>query len=268
MTDQDTSAPELVEEKPSEAALEPNNEASKNDADQVQDNPQDDDHEGDEDGSDEGKEARKKRSRSSRYRDKITALEERISILNQRLEKSAEPTERPKLDDYADYDDYEAARVEWGFKKATSEIRAADAKEELEAVQRERIETLASDHKMRESEAKKVIPDYDQVISNYKGQAPKDHVAAIILESDKSALLKYHFASNPRKLAEINSMSPLSAAREIGRLETSLSSPKSKTQTDAPAPSGALKGGTSPSKSTNEMSVSDLENAFRKKGLI
>jgi molecular chaperone GrpE (heat shock protein) len=79
---------------------------------------------------------------------------------------------------------------------------------------------------MRESEAKKVIPDYDQVISNYKGQAPKDHVAAIILESDKSALLKYHFASNPRKLAEINSMSPLSAAREIGRLEASLSSPK------------------------------------------
>ena len=61
-------------------------------------------------------------------------------------------------------------------------------------------------------------------------------VADEILNSEKSALLQYHLAGNPAKLDELNGLSRLNLAREIGRLEGRLYLPAARTATEASPP--------------------------------
>ena len=68
----------------------------------------------------------------------------------------------------------------------------------------------------------------------------------MIKASEKSALLAYHLANNPDKLAELNRMGDRERAREIGRLEASLKLPEGKKQTSAPPPPSTLRGGAAP----------------------
>jgi hypothetical protein len=71
-------------------------------------------------------------------------------------------------------------------------------------------------------------------------------VEHLILDSDKSAHLVYHLAKNPERLAKLNAMNEREAAREVGRLESRLSLPNSRTQTRAPTPKTPPRGGSAP----------------------
>ena len=115
------------------------------------------------------------------------------------------------------------------------ELRQADFRREREIAHIERIE-----------EARETITDFDAVMATMKGVTIRDDVIEEIKASDKSPLLAYHLAKNPDKLRELNSMSTVELAREIGRLEGSLRMPAGKKQTTAPPPPGNLKGGAAP----------------------
>jgi hypothetical protein len=108
-----------------------------------------------------------------------------------------------------------------------------------------RPEAVAA-HLARIDEAKQRIGDFDQVIRS-GGQVPiAPGVADEILNSEKSALLQYHLAGNPNKLAELNGLSGLNLAREIGRLESRLHLPAAKTVTEASPPLADVRGGAAP----------------------
>ena len=68
------------------------------------------------------------------------------------------------------------------------------------------------------------------------------------MASEKSALLAYHLAKNPDKLAELNRMSDRERAREIGRLEATLKLPEGKKQTTAPPPPSTAEGRCGPAR--------------------
>ncbi|WNJ88470.1 hypothetical protein [Bosea sp. 685] len=113
----------------------------------------------------------------------------------------------------------------------------------------ERMSDLVEDFNDRVADAVKVIPDFRDVVGKTTDRTHpvSPVVGQLILESEKGALLQYHFARNPADLRRLNGLSPLGAAREIGKIEARLSLAKSTTATRAPPPVTAPKGGASPS---------------------
>jgi hypothetical protein len=101
-------------------------------------------------------------------------------------------------------------------------------------------------HLERLKETRGTVTDFDRVMAKMNGVQVRDELIDEIKSSDKSALLAYHLASHPDKLAELNHMSDGARAREIGRLEASLKMPSGKKQTTAPPPPSTLRGGAAP----------------------
>ena len=98
----------------------------------------------------------------------------------------------------------------------------------------------------RQTAARAALPDYDQVVGGADIPVAR-HVAEVLLDSDQGPALAYHLAKNPDVAAKLNGLSPVAAAREIGRIEAGLSAPPA-TQaapaarlSTAPTPPGHLK---------------------------
>jgi len=88
----------------------------------------------------------------------------------------------------------------------------------------------------REEAARDKYDDFEQVAYNPK--LPITNVMAeTIQSSDIGPELAYYLGSNPKEADRISRMTPLSQAKEIGRIEAKLASaPPIKKTTSAPAP--------------------------------
>jgi hypothetical protein len=146
--------------------------------------------------------------------------------------------QRPDPGDFDKYDDYIDALTDWKADQAVSKRMEADSTRKV-------AETRAQTFAERQVQARTTMPDYDEVVGG--SDTPiANHVGESILESDLGPQLAYHFAKNPDALMRLNSMSPTAAAREIGRLEATLSSkpaaPAAPTKkvSNTPAPAGTL----------------------------
>lgn len=174
--------------------------------------------------------------------------------------------EPPKEDDYGgDWFAYERALTAYEADKriATREIRrqAQNAQQTHQSAQRE----LIQDYQDRQHEARAAITDFDEVMKGASSLKVSPAVGQLLLESEKSAVIEYHLAKNTALLDRLNAMSPLAAAKEIGRLEDRLSLPNPKTATKAAPPIAAPKGGAAPTVDLSKMSMADYV-AYRKKG--
>ena len=168
-------------------------------------------------------------------------VEDDGAALNRAIVK--EIGEPPKEADYnGDYIAYERALTAYESAKI---IVSRDVKRQMESAksrQTQAQQEAFEDHLERVSEARKAIPDFDTVLKSAANVETADHVQHLIIESDKSHLLIYHLAQNPGKVAQLNEMSPVSAARELGRIEARLSLAKPNTATKAPSPARPLSG--------------------------
>jgi len=120
-------------------------------------------------------------------------------------------------------------------------------------------------HDERVLDAKDTITDFDEVVAKVGHLDIRNEVINEIISSDQSALLTYHLALHPEKLQALNGMTSRELAREIGRLEGSLSKPAAKKQTTAPPPLTPLKGGAAGSFDPEKASMDDYV-AKRKAG--
>jgi hypothetical protein len=212
----------------------------------------------DEDEQDEDDGKPRKRSRTKRLQARMQALTAENERLSAALTRREAAAQAPKEADFnGDYAAYDRAQRAFEVKQA---IREADAERDTETrarVQAEIAQERAAIYRERVQEVIEVIPDFEKVIS--AANVPiRDEVADLIQESEKGPQLAYHLAKNPAQLRELNRMSPLSAAREIGRLEARLSLPTPKTTTKAPAPVTSVKGGAKPAPQLGK-TMSDYE---------
>lgn len=173
--------------------------------------------------------------------------------------------EPPKEDDFnGDWFAYERALNAYETDKriVTRDLRkqAAQAK----GLQQRHTSLLVQDFQDRQREARAGISDFDKVVSAATTPVPT-YVQQLILESEKGAVIQYHLAKNPETLDRINRLSPLSAAKEIARLEDRLALPNPKTATKAAAPISSPKGGASPSIDLSKLSMEDYVK-LRSKG--
>lgn len=146
--------------------------------------------------------------------------------------------QRPVPADFEKYDDYIDALTDWKAEAAVAKRMEADSTRKV-------AETRAQTFAERQTQARTAMPDYDEVVGGSETPIAQ-HVGEAILESDLGPQLAYHFAKNPDALMRLNGMSPVQAAREIGKLEATLSAkpaaPAAPTKkvSNAPVPAGTM----------------------------
>lgn len=195
------------------------------------------------DASDKGK-----KSGLTRLKERLSEREARIAALEAQLLAKRDDAKPPRLEDFSDYEAYDAARMSWAAENAALRVSMKTHEAELAQVKGEAQSILLNAHMARVEDARKSLDDWDAVIS----KANDIHVSAglqrSIVESEKSALLLYHLAQRPGEVAQLEAMPPEQRARRLGQIEARLSFPSKRTETNAPPPVAGLKGGSSPIK--------------------
>ena len=167
--------------------------------------------------------------------------EREAAYWRQQAQTPAKAPEAPKVEDFRSYDEYEDAmqrhRIDEGVQRATAKTAEQQAERFTQQAQSAAQET----YNQRVSETVARIPDFVEVVG--KSQVPMSPaLAEALMESDRGPELVYHLAKNPAEAERLNSMSVRQMDREIGRLETALTSkaappaPPAARTTSAPAP--------------------------------
>lgn len=189
---------------------------------------------------------KKRLSGSARKTLQIQELKRTVEELRAKLSSgpNVQQAAPPKFEDYPDFEAYDAARLQYAVTHALDAKARGETQDRAAVAERQLHERVIEDHVRRQADARKVFDDYDKVIA-----AATDPVAASVAEavitSEKSELLQYHLAARPALVRELNGLAPIDVARRIGQIEARLSYPKPRTETNAPAPVGGLKGGSS-----------------------
>lgn len=223
-----------------------------------------DEAEGDEadaDDEDKGEAKPKKPSRSERYKRQIERLNAELRARDQGGPRGGLTDDavaakvetiigkKPDQKDFGDdYIGFERAVNAYEVDKRLTTREVKKQGETQAAAQAEMRREMQEDHLERVEDFRKTAKDFDKVLKSAADSklGANATVEDLVLESDKSAHLVYFLAKNPGQLDKLNAMTEREAAREIGRIESRLSLPSPKTQTQAPKPVKPLKGGAAP----------------------
>lgn len=227
--------------------------------------------EGDKPAGEDESDVEKPKRRSGYERMKRRALMAEAELANARLKSLDAPETKsddkaPREEDFGgDWGKFVAATAAYEASKAVKETLRADKQETLKdrasGIQRE----VMADFEERAEAYKATAKDFDEVVGKFVQGGGKfaDHVRDLVVDSDKGPELAYFLAKNPSKAIELNTMSPLRAAREIGALETTLSRPPTKA-TRATPPVSAPKGGTAPPQDQNSILDAWMKKTYGK----
>jgi len=190
----------------------------------------------------------KRLSGYDRMKRKNQYLQSEILRLREEASRPAAKDEdkAPREEDFnGDWGKYIAATAAYEAAKAVKGTLAESQKSAQETRIAELRSEVLSDFEERTEAFKSKATDFDQVVSGFvdKGGKFSDAVRELVMESEVGPQLTYHLAKNPSIASKLNSLPPLQAAKEIARLEDTLSKPSTKV-TRAPPPVNAPKGGT------------------------
>lgn len=161
---------------------------------------------------------------------------------------STDAPAKPTKADFATDEDYFEALADYKAEQKVSAFREQSQAERAQEADAKETATKLDLYRERVQQASDALPDYDAVVGASEVPAAT-HVLESILDSDVGPQLAYHLAKNPDVLERLNGMTPIQAAREIGRLETQVTAnaapppPPTKRTTQAPPPINPVRGG-------------------------
>jgi hypothetical protein len=210
----------------------------------------------------------KKRNGYDRLRRKNQYLQSEILRLREEASKpAAYDSKAPREEDFnGDWGKYIAATAAYEAAKAVKDTLTAQQQEQNKSKVAELQSEVHEEFEERSEAFKAKAPDFDEVIGKFVDSGGKlsDVVRDLILDSDVGPEAAYFLAKNPRLAKDLNSLAPLQAAKEFGKIEATLSRPQRKA-TSAPPPIKPPSGGASPpDKNPADMSMGEYV-AWRKK---
>jgi hypothetical protein len=162
-------------------------------------------------------------------------------IAEGRGQPEAKEEAEPNADDY-DYGEsdpkYIRAMIDHGVKRGLDTARQ-------EMAQQQQLQAEERAWEAAQDAARSEYPDFDEIVTEGAAEGRwvcTPEMAQVIRTSDAGGKLAYRLASNPEEARRIASLNPLSQARELGRLEASLSAkpaepaPQPVRTTNAPTP--------------------------------
>lgn len=179
--------------------------------------------------------------------------------VEQQLREQAEAKAReiePQRESFRDDDTYLQAQIEHLAEKKAAEKLAQRERQ----TQQER--TAEAFHEKAEKALTK-YPDFQAVISN-PALTINESMAEFITDSDAGAEIAYHLGKNPTRAADIASMSPIKAARELTKLEAELAAKPKPQPSNAPAPISPIEGKSGGSKDPADMTDAEFA-AYRRR---
>lgn len=230
------------------------------------DDPDGEDPEGDKDGEEP---AAEKPKRKGGFQKKIDALTRKNHELAERLaalekgghEKTEKPAakadnaddSKPRQEDFDDFDDFVEKLTDWKLlqhEKAKS-AQAAEAE-------------AAKGWKERVKEARKQFADYDEVLEAAEDIQVPEVLRTALIEAGPAVV--YHLAKHPEEAERIANLNPVTAARELGKIEASLATaekkappPQPKKPSSAPKPLSPLAGSGNVPRSIHDYDGEDFE---------
>jgi hypothetical protein len=210
----------------------------------------------------------KSKLRREKQQARETALKQRVSDLEAQLatadrNKPLADGLGPKPDrtKYEDEADYAADLAAW---KIEERIIARQTKAHETTTSNLRNDTAAKKMELFKERAMSLqdrYPDIEKVFTdNTLPMSPS--MAETLMESEKGPEVAHYLLANREVAQRIKEMSPLAAARELGRIEATIALPKPRTETKAPPPpatvSGTVKG---PAKKLEDMSMAEYRKA-------
>jgi hypothetical protein len=144
------------------------------------------------------------------FKAKADWLEQQYSKQNAQTQPA---NDRPARDQYANDEDYVDALTTWKVDQKLSGV-----KQEL-AQHQNQSQTQAS-WISKINQARADYSDYDAVMEDSQDIRITPEVAEAIQSSELGGDIAYYLAKNPVEAERINSLSPIAAAREIGRIES------------------------------------------------
>ena len=188
-------------------------------------------------------------------------IEKRLQELESRSKgvATSDPS-APTLEQHGfDPEKYAEARATHEKNKAIREYQSKQAQES----QQQALARVSASWEEKVTKAEDKYEDFDEKVGKLD---PRNPVIASMMESELGADIAYYLGSHPEEAKKILSSAPLSAIREIGRLEAKLSSTpeKPKAPSKAPAPVTPLTG-TSPVSSSEPSETDDMRDWIRKR---
>lgn len=199
----------------------------------------------------------RQKAREEELRTRVADLEHQLAVADRSKPASDELGPKPDRAKYEDEAEYQADLAAWKVEEriierqnkahatTTSNARSDAAAAKMELF-KERAMALKDSH-----------PDIEKVFTD-QSLPMSAAMAETLMESEKGPEVAHYLLSHREAAQRIKEMSPLAAARELGRIEATLALPKSRTQTNAPPPpstvSGAVRG---PAKDPNKMSQAE-----------
>jgi len=137
---------------------------------------------------------------------------------------------KPNPENFNTHAEYVEALTDW---KTDQKFIERDQRVEKSKQQIEAEKVVKSYNERKESFSAK-HEDYDEVIAELDDVPLSPAVREIILTSDNGPAIPYQFANNRDEWKRINSLSPLAAAREIGKIESRIDAKSSGGQSSEP----------------------------------
>jgi hypothetical protein len=208
----------------------------------------------------------KKRNGYDRLRRKNQYLQSEILRLREEASKpAADDSKAPREEDFnGDWGKYIAATAAYEAAKAVKDTLTAQQQEQNKSKVAELQSEVHEEFEERSEAFKAKAPDFDEVIGKFVDSGGKlsDVVRDLILDSDVGPEAAYFLAKNPRLAKDLNSLAPLQAAKEFGKIEATLSRPPTKAKTSAPPPIKPPSGGASPPVDEAALAKSDDATAL------
>lgn len=253
---------------------------SKTDLDESEGDDTEESDDSDEAKSEEDKKPKKKKG----FEKRLNKLNKRLSAKDQEVEywkqealkgkssqehqpkeapkKEIQPNGEPDPDKFDSHAEYVKAVSKWAIQQDRSEQETKQKENQVKTDYQKQVTAFQT----KVTEFQKSHEDFDDVIAAADDIPISVGVQEAILSSDVGPDLMYELCNNREEYKRINALSPLAAAREIGKIEarilkSSESEKPEKKQTNAPPPIKPVgsKGSGKSMKSPDEMSFQEYK---------
>ncbi len=199
----------------------------------------------------------KAKAREDALKQRVQDLEAQLAT-NDRNKPSTEAIgPKPEREKYDDEAEYQSDLAAW---KIEERIIARQTKAHETTTSNLRNDTAAKKMELFKERAMSLqerYPDIEKVFTDTTlPMSPA--MAETLMESEKGPEVAHYLLANREAAQRIKEMSPLAAARELGRIEATISLPKPRTETKAPPPPSTLAGTTrGPAKNPETMTQAE-----------
>lgn len=174
------------------------------------------------------------------------------------VQSSADSAGKPKSEDYGTQEEWAEAVVDWKIDQRQN----ADAEKQKQASAQSEHQKTIQEHQSRVDAFKKETKDYDKVVNEALAYLGKDFewsitLAKELISTENAPQLLYELAKEPEELERLNKLTPIKAARELGKIEARLQKatespkePKEFKKTKAPPPLKTVGAGSASVKKT------------------